>query len=376
MYSAGIYIHIPFCTIKCIYCDFYSITNQEKTIPRFISAIQREIEICANDTDNWMFDTIFIGGGTPSLLNTKSVELIINSLEKKFDIKNIKEFTIEVNPGEVSITKLKEYNSLGINRLSIGIQSLNPNHLKFLGRSHSSKQALDTIKNAQNAGFENINCDLIYLIPGQDFNDWVKDLNTITQLGPDHISAYTLTLEKGTELFRKVKNRSVRMPAEDKSAEWFKKTRTILNKSGYTPYEISNFSLSKKECIHNLHYWNIDPYLGFGPSAHSFNGLKRWSNIRSLDGYINRIESKKSPVSFEETLTKYNLFNEKIGFGLRMNSGVYLGDLPKNLMENFNHQLKKTTIKWPNCLKLKKNQLTLTDQGFQFADIITSELMI
>ena len=128
--------------------------------------------------------------------------------------------------------------------------------------------------------------------------------------------------------------------------------------------------------MHNLHYWNIDPYLGFGPSAHSFNGLKRWSNIRSLDGYINKIESKKSPVSFEETLTKYNLFNEKIGFGLRMNSGEYLGDLPKNLMEYFNHQLKKTLIKWPNCLKLKKNQLTLTDQGFQFADIITSELMI
>ena len=376
MYSAGIYIHIPFCTIKCIYCDFYSITDQEKTIPRFVSAIQREIEICSNDTGDWMFDTIFIGGGTPSLLNAKSIELIINTLKKKFDLNNIKEFTIEVNPGEASLKRLKKYNNLGINRLSIGVQSLNPTHLNFLGRAHSSKQALETIKNAQTAGFENINCDLIYLIPGQDFNDWVKDLKKIIQLNPDHISAYTLTLEKGTELFRKVKNRLIRMPAEDKSAEWFKKTRTILNKFGYTPYEISNFSLSKKECLHNLHYWNIDPYLGFGPSAHGFNGLKRWSNIRSLDGYIKRMESKNSPVSFEENLTENNLFNEKIGFGLRMNSGVYLGNLPKNLMRNFNQQLKKTTIKWPNCLDLKENQLALTDQGFQFADIITSELMI
>ena len=376
MYSAGIYIHIPFCTIKCIYCDFYSITDQEKTIPRFISAIQREIETCTNDTNDWKFDTIFIGGGTPSLLNAKSIELIINSLEKNFDIKDIKEFTIEVNPGDVSLNQLKEYNSLGINRLSIGIQSLNPSHLKFLGRSHSPKQSLETIKNAQNAGFKNINCDLIYLMPDQDFNDWVTDLKTVTQLSPDHISAYTLTLEKGTELFRKVKNRLVRMPAENKSAEWFKKTRTILNKFGYRPYEISNFSLSKKECMHNLHYWNIDPYLGFGPSAHSFDGLKRWSNIRSLDGYIKRIESKKSPVSFEETLTKNNLFNEKIGFGLRMNAGVHLENLPKNLMENFNQQLKKTSIKWPKCINIEKNQLALTEKGFQFADIITSELMI
>ncbi len=376
MYSAGIYIHIPFCTIKCIYCDFYSITDQEKTIPRFISAIQREIETCTNDTNDWKFDTIFIGGGTPSLLNAKSIELIINSLEKNFDINDIKEFTIEVNPGDVSLNQLKEYNSLGINRLSIGIQSLNPSHLKFLGRSHSPKQSLETIKNAQNAGFKNINCDLIYLMPDQDFNDWVTDLKTVTQLSPDHISAYTLTLEKGTELFRKVKNRLVRMPAENKSAEWFKKTRTILNKFGYKPYEISNFSLSKKECMHNLHYWNIDPYLGFGPSAHSFDGLKRWSNIRSLDGYIKRIELKKSPVSFEETLTKNNLFNEKIGFGLRMNAGVHLENLPKNLMENFNQQLKKTSIKWPKCINIEKNQLALTEKGFQFADIITSELMI
>ncbi len=376
MYSAGIYIHIPFCTIKCIYCDFYSITDQEKIIPRFISAIQREIERCDNDTSDWMFDTIFIGGGTPSLLNANSIELIINSIGKKFNINNIKEFTIEVNPGEVSLTRLKEYNSLGINRVSIGIQSLNPSHLKFLGRSHSPKQSLKTIKNARNAGFGNINCDLIYLIPGQDFNDWTTELKTVTELSPDHISAYTLTLEKGTELFRKVKKRLVKMPEENKSAEWFKKTRTILNKFGYKPYEISNFSLSKKECLHNLHYWSIHPYLGFGPSAHGFNGSKRWSNIRSLDGYIKRIESEKSPVSFEENLTKNNLFNEKIGFGLRMSSGVYLGDLPKKLMVNFNQQLKKTSIKWPNCLNLKKNQLTLTDQGFQFADIITSELMI
>jgi len=128
--------------------------------------------------------------------------------------------------------------------------------------------------------------------------------------------------------------------------------------------------------MHNLHYWNIDPYLGFGPSAHSFDGLKRWSNIRSLDGYIKRIELKKSPVSFEETLTKNNLFNEKIGFGLRMNAGVHLENLPKNLMENFNQQLKKTSIKWPKCINIEKNQLALTEKGFQFADIITSELMI
>ena len=376
MYSAGIYIHIPYCTIKCIYCDFFSITDQEKTIPKFISAIDREIQMCNIDTNDWKFDTIFIGGGTPSLLSAKSIELIIKSLKKKFDINDLKEFTIEVNPGEVSINKLKEFNSLGINRLSIGVQSFNTNQLKFLGRSHYPNQSFETIKNARNAGFDNISCDLIYLIPGQSFNEWVIDLETLTKLNPDHISAYTLTLEKETELFKRVKSKIVKMPAKNKSAEWFKKTKAILNNFGYAPYEISNFSLPKKECIHNLHYWNIHPYLGFGPSAHSFNGLKRWSNIRSLSEYINRIESNKNPVSFEESLTENNLFNEKIGFGLRMNSGINLGNLPENLMRNFRQQLKQTSIKWPGCIKIKKNQLRLTEKGYQFSDLITSDLMI
>ena len=376
MYSAGIYIHIPYCTIKCIYCDYFSVTDQEKTIPKFISAIDREIQMCNIDTNDWKFDTIFIGGGTPSLLSAKSIELIIRSLKKKFDINDLKEFTIEVNPGEVSINKLKDFNSLGINRLSIGVQSFNTNQLKFLGRSHYPNQSFETIKNAQNAGFDNISCDLIYLIPGQSFNEWVIDLETLTKLNPDHISAYTLTLEKETELFRRVKSKIVKMPAKNKSAEWFKKTKAILNNFGYAPYEISNFTLPKKECIHNLHYWNIDPYLGFGPSAHSFNGLKRWSNIRSLSEYINRIESNKNPVSFEESLTENNLFNEKIGFGLRMNSGINLGNLPGNLMRNFRQQLKQTSIKWPGCIKIKKNQLRLTKKGYQFSDLITSDLMI
>ena len=376
MHSAGIYIHIPFCDIKCIYSDFYSVTNQEKEIPKFISAIKREIESFSNDASNWKFDTIFIGGGNPGLLNTSSIELIINSLEKILNINAIKEFTIEVNPGETSLAKLKEYNSLGINRLSIGVQSLNTRHLKFLGKYHRPKQSLETIKNAQNAGFENINCDLMYLIPGQDFDDWFTDLKTLTQLGPDHISAYTLTLEKGTELFKKVKNKLVEMPKKNKSAKWFKKTRAALSQFGYKQYEISNFTLSKKKCLHSLHYWKIDPYVGFGPSSNSFNGVKRWSNIRNLDEYIKRIESKKSPVSFEEFLTENNLFNEKIGFGLRMNSGVNLGNLPKNLMRDFKKQLKSTSVKWPKCIKIKKNQLFLTEKGIQFSDIITSELMI
>ena len=207
MKKAGIYIHIPFCTVKCLYCDFYSITEREDNIQRFINAIIKEIERCNSDVSDWTIDTIFIGGGTPSLLNGKQIEKIISALSKKFDLSNLIEFSIEVNPGEAPTEHLKLYKDNGINRLSIGAQSLQPKLLKFLTRMHDRKEIFQTFNSARDIGYDNINIDLIHSIPGQTLKLWESDLEEIIKLKPEHISSYSLTVEKGTELFGMVKKK-------------------------------------------------------------------------------------------------------------------------------------------------------------------------
>ncbi|MEE8341697.1 MAG: radical SAM family heme chaperone HemW, partial [Candidatus Neomarinimicrobiota bacterium] len=215
MNTTGLYIHIPFCKSKCIYCDFYSVAGQDDRIENFVNALIREIETCPVDTSRWTFDTIFIGGGTPTLLNTHQMEKIIAALHNKYDLSKINEFTIEANPGEVPKNKLKDFFSLGINRLSIGVQSFNSESLQFLSRIHSAEDVFRTFKSARNAGFENINCDLIYNIPRQSVEDWQGDLNQLIKLNPEHISAYSLTVEQNTKLHELVINKSVTMPIDD-----------------------------------------------------------------------------------------------------------------------------------------------------------------
>ena len=206
MKYAGIYIHIPFCAVKCMYCDFYSITDSEDAIPQFVEAMCWEITNCTIDVSDWEFDTIFIGGGTPSLLKAIHIDGILSCLNKNYDLSNVKEITIEANPGEAPKDRLKDLKSMGINRLSIGVQSLQPQLLKFLTRIHSKEQVFETYNNARLSGFNNINCDLIYSIPNQTLNMWEQDLNTIIKMEPEHISAYALTVEKGTDLFSIVYN--------------------------------------------------------------------------------------------------------------------------------------------------------------------------
>ena len=236
MKKAGIYIHIPFCTVKCMYCDFYSITEREDSIQRFINAITREIEMCNSDVSEWTFDTIFIGGGTPSLLNGEKIEKIISALSKKFDLSNLVEFTIEVNPGEAPTEHLKLYKDYGINRLSIGVQSLQPRLLKFLTRIHDRKEVFQTFNNARDIGYDNINIDLIHSIPGQTLKLWKSDLEEIIRLNPEHISAYSLTVEKGTELFGMVKKKIFLMPKEEINAKFFENTIERLTSNGYSLY--------------------------------------------------------------------------------------------------------------------------------------------
>jgi len=376
MKSAGIYIHIPFCAVKCIYCDFYSITDRENSIPRFINAIVKEIETCTVDVSNWKLETIFIGGGTPSLLNGRNIESILNALERKYDLAQIKEWTMEANPGEAPLERLKDFRSLGINRLSMGVQSLEPDLLKFLTRIHSPNQVFETYEHARNAGFENINCDLIYSMPGQSWEIWERDLLRVLDLKPEHISAYTLTLEKGTELYQFVKKGQVTMPEEDQTGGWFLKTHGILNSHGYSAYEISNFARPGMECRHNLHYWRIHPFLAFGPSAHGFDGSNRWGNVRSLDQYLTQIESGNTPISMKESLTQKNLTNELIGFGLRMNEGIDLAQIPERYLNQFITNLESAREKWSDVLILRDSSVSLTKKGMVYTDAVGVDLML
>ncbi|MDP6088654.1 MAG: radical SAM family heme chaperone HemW [Candidatus Marinimicrobia bacterium] len=376
MKSAGIYIHIPFCAVKCIYCDFYSITDRENSIPRFINAIVKEIETCTVDVSNWKLETIFIGGGTPSLLNGRNIESILNALERKYNLAQKKEWTMEANPGEAPLERLKDFRSLGINRLSMGVQTLEPDLLKFLTRIHSPNQVFETYEHARNAGFENINCDLIYSMPGQSWEIWERDLLRVLDLKPEHISAYTLTLEKGTELYQFVKKGQVTMPEEDQTGGWFLKTHGILNSHGYSAYEISNFARPGMECRHNLHYWRIHPFLAFGPSAHGFDGSNRWGNVRSLDQYLTQIESGNTPISMKESLTQKNLTNELIGFGLRMNEGIDLAQIPERYLNQFITNLESAREKWSDVLILRDSSVSLTKKGMVYTDAVGVDLML
>ncbi len=375
MQKAGIYIHIPFCTVKCMYCDFYSITERKDSINRFIEDINKEIERCSVDVSQWIFDTIFIGGGTPSLLNGNQIEKIISTLYKKYDLSHVTEFTLETNPGEAPVDHLKAFKSLGINRLSIGVQSLQPKILNFLTRIHNREQIFKTYNNARSIGYENINMDLIHSIPGQTLHLWKSDLNEIINLQPEHISAYGLTVEKGTELFTMVKKEIVKMPKEDKNADFFEYTIKEMKSNNYDLYEISNFSKSNFQCKHNIHYWDIDPYLGFGPSAHSFDKKHRWNNTKSLDDYFQRIESNKTTISKIETLSERNKINEIIGFGLRMFNGIDLNRLSVLNKKKLEKKLLHTKNKFKNCFIDDDYRIRLSEKGMLFADKITIDLM-
>ena len=375
MNKAGLYIHIPFCKVTCVYCDFYSITKKEDLIPIFTESLLKEIDSYKKYANKWNFNTIFFGGGTPSLLPAKNLEKILQKLNDTFDTSRVKEITLEANPGEASLEHLKDIKSLGINRISIGLQSFNDNILKLLGRLHKSEDCLKTFKDIRKAGFDNINTDMIFNIPGLTVQNWTKDLNKLLELDPEHISAYSLTVEPSTKLFNLVKNKKVLMPLEKTDIEQFLLTDDILSKYGYNHYEISSYAKKDKECQHNLHYWNLSPYLSFGPSAHSYDLNKRWWNKRSLDKYIQDIQNGMLPIEDSETLTKKDNFNELVLNGLRLSNGLNIDNL-KYYEEFFNiDQINIMNNKW-DCLSVNDKNIKLTNKGFLFVDEITKELFV
>ncbi len=376
MKNSAIYIHIPFCKVKCIYCDFYSITNRENQIPLFTKLLIKEIKSYQNyGKKEWNFNTIFFGGGTPSILPSKDIEKILEELDNTFNISNVKEITLEANPGEASLEFLKNIKKIGINRLSIGFQSFNNKLLKKIGRLHNSEDCLNTFKNARKAGFDNINTDMIFNIPNLSTNNWKKDLLKLTTLDPDHISAYSLTVEPSTQLFNLVKNKKVIMPKEEIDIEQFLITKEILLNNDYNHYEISNYSKYNKECKHNLNYWKLNPYLSFGPSAHSYDTKKRWWNVKSLEKYITLLNNNQSVVEDFEILNKIDNYNEVILNGLRISDGISLHKIKKFHKKNYINYISEIKNKW-DCIEVTKERIKIKGNGMLFVDDISSDMFI
>ena len=375
MQKAGLYIHIPFCKVKCVYCDFYSITKKEDQIPLFTDCLLKEIDMYKNYVGEWSFDTIFFGGGTPSLLPAKYLEQILQKLHDTFDTSKVKEISLEANPGEAPYEHLKDIKSLGINRISMGFQSFDDKILKLLGRLHKSEDCFNTFKNVRKAGFDNINTDMIFNIPGLSINNWKKDLNKLLKLNPEHISAYSLTVEPSTKLFNLVKNKELLMPLEKTDIEQFLITEDILSKNGYNHYEISNYAKEHKECKHNLHYWNLSPYLSFGPSAHSYDLKKRWWNVRSLEKYINYLRKDQLPLEGDEILSRKDNYNEIILNGLRLSEGIKTSNLNKYSDLIDTEKFNEAKNKW-DCLSVSDKNIRLTKKGFLFVDEISTDMFV
>jgi oxygen-independent coproporphyrinogen-3 oxidase len=323
--KSGLYIHIPFCRSKCGYCDFYSIEDIS-LIENFINALLIEIELTASQIEvNDHFDTLYIGGGTPSLLSPDQIHDIINTISKYFYLENNCEITMEVNPGTVDQQQLKQLSGLGINRISIGVQSFIEEELQLLERIHTTDESISTITDCRQIGFNNINLDLIFALPGQTLDNWNYTLKQAVSLLPEHLSIYNLTYEKGTPFYESLLAGRLHRLEEEKEIKYFSSAHNLLTDSGYKHYEVSNYARTESYYSrHNYKYWQHVPYLGFGPSAHSFMENSRWANIGSLDGYISKLCKDELPRSFKENLKTHQLISEHIFLALRTYQGLSL----------------------------------------------------
>jgi oxygen-independent coproporphyrinogen-3 oxidase len=371
---AGVYIHIPFCRQACHYCNFYFTTSTGNK-DKFIEALLREIELSKDYLEGEKIETLYFGGGTPSLLSCSEISSIVKKLGSVYDLSGLKEFTLEANPDDLNPEKIKELSqlrSLGLNRFSIGVQSFFDADLKYMNRAHNSAEALESIKRVQDAGFENITIDLIYGTPTMDDEQWLENLNTIFALNIPHISSYALTVEPKTNLDKKIKKGESKPVSEERAASQFNILMNEMRKAGYEQYEISNFAKPGKYAIHNSNYWSGKKYLGLGPSAHSYNKAARRWNVANNINYIQSIEQAIIPFE-EEVLTTAQQINERIMTSLRTMWGLNLDQFEPQVADWVKQDL--ATIEPSNYI-LEKNILTLTNQGRLFADAIAASLFV
>lgn len=360
----SIYIHIPFCESRCHYCDFCSSLLNRENVENYFSYLEKEIKLNENFLREKIIDTVFIGGGTPSSVDGNFIARILKILSA-FEFSKDPEITIESNPNSLSMEKAESYFSSGINRISIGAQSFNNKILKKIGRIHTSEDIFRAMENARAAGFTNINLDLMLALPSQKFSDIEKSLEEVKKLGIPHISYYSLILEEGTRLYESHKKSSLDFPNESLDRKMYHYVVNGLEKIDLHQYEISNFSKIGFECRHNMTYWKLRDYISFGLSASSNIKSLRYRNFSDFKNYYEALDKNEKPIEFSENLSKNDRINEFIMMGLRLNSGIDLGEFNKKFEEDFVSLYEReieNNIKL-GLIEVKGNKIKLTEKG-------------
>jgi len=375
MKKLGIYVHIPFCKKKCNYCDFYSIKWSDEVENRYINALIKEIKSYNGEKN--IVDTIFFGGGTPTIIKPENMGRIIEELKNTFMVDESSEISIEANPNTLTNENLSIYKKIGINRLSIGVQSLNDEILNKIGRLHNSNEALEAIDRARAFGYENLNVDIMFNIPGQTIIDIEYTINKIMEHHVNHISFYSLKLEKGTPMYLMEKDNKIIMPEEDVERDMYYAGRSIMEQSDIKQYEISNFAKYGYECKHNLKYWNQEEYLGFGPSAHSFLDNKRFSNPADISLYCDNAEQNIFNRTTQEILDDEALIFEYIMLKLRLTDGLDLNKFKEKFNVDFYDKYEKqiTYLLSNNLIEYCKNNIKLTNRGMDISNYVFEEFM-
>src|SRR5277367_2599488 len=381
--SFSLYIHIPWCQSKCPYCDFNSHAAAAWPEDDYVRALIGEMERRAQDAV-WrgkVLRTIFFGGGTPSLFEPRSIGRILDAAQRLFGIEADAEVTLEANPGTVDAAKLAGMRAAGVNRISFGAQSFNPAILKFLGRIHSAEETRQAARGAHRAGFERLNLDLIFAVPGQTVADVRADIEEVAALGPDHISAYNLTFEEGTAFFTEMKRGRITPLPNDDQALMFELVREELPRQGYPMYEISNYAPPGHEARHNLTYWRGETYLGIGAGAHSYagdgRGGRRWWNEKLPARYIAAIEERAKAEAGAETIDQATAQSEFVFLNLRLREGFALADFHQRFGRNFECIFGGVATPLFNngLLTLESGRIKLTDRGLEMADSVFAEFV-
>lgn len=372
---AGLYIHIPFCKQRCSYCDFYTRVAPLQ-VESVVNAIALEAKLRNSFLQNETIHTIYFGGGTPSLLNAKQFKVIFDSIFENYLVDTKAEITFEANPDDLTPSFFSEIMDLPFNRISMGIQSFDNLQLKSVNRRHTGEQAINAFHSARNAGFKNISVDLIYGLPGQNLASWDQQLNTALSLRPEHISIYGLTYEEGTPLHKLRELGRVESISDDTMVDMHLHTLDVIKSAGYEAYEISNFALPGYRSKHNSAYWKMVPYLGLGPSAHSFCGNVRSWNVSSIKNYVQSLENGTS--YFEsETLTAYNKYNEYVMTALRTSDGIDLDFVRQTfdpeILNHFNQKVNKNIQEL--LLYAVENHVALTTKGILISNLVIEDFM-
>ena len=388
MKEVGIYVHIPFCKHKCYYCDFISFADKNSLIDEYIKWLNYEIKEGGqgnrldyeNKLDDLVFvKTIYIGGGTPSFIESKYITEILKTIKENFVVDEDAEITVEMNPGTVDENKLKDYYNCGINRLSIGLQETNNALLKEIGRIHTYEDFENTYSLARNVGFKNINVDLMLGLPNQSISDLENSINKILDLDPEHISVYSLILEENTVLKNKVDQGILTLPEDEMERKMYYTVKNMLENNGYIHYEISNFAKKGFESKHNLDCWNQKEYMGFGAAAHSYTNNFRFSNIENIEEYINNFKNNKEEdnLIFHEKQNRESKMKEYMMLGLRKIEGVNIQQFKNKFVENPIFIFRKEIEKLVNeeLLEVDGNFIKLTKKGLDLANLVWEEFV-